>query len=84
MELRKTSSIRPGERQTLATRCLISHDRNRKFSLYVKEPEKTPLNVVKEGPITESYRGRLFVEVENTTNERINLPEGFVVAYLIW
>lgn len=83
MELRKNASISPGERMTLATRCLISHDRHRKYSLYLKEAEKNPVKVVKEGPITESFRGRLYVEVENTTNERVNLPEGFVLAYLI-
>ena len=83
MELQKPASIKPGERVTLATRCLISQDRNPKYSLYVKEPEKTPIKVVQEGPIQENRRGRISIEIENTTNDYINLPEGFVLAYLI-
>ena len=82
MESKKSYVLHPGEQAILATRCRISSDRDPKFSLYVKECEKSPFKIIQEGGITDSCN-RIKVAVMNTTDQKIYLPEGYNLAYLI-
>ena len=80
--LKRDILICPGEEVLVESACII-----RKgivdYCLHIMKNEKIPLTLLSEGYISELFSGRIVVKLANYKSERIKLPGGTEVAYII-
>lgn len=74
--------IEPGENKMVKTSVLIARKPG-KLSLLMKPPDNLSLRFLSEGYISQTYRGNLSVSLQNPHNEKVLIPPGTVVGFLI-